>query len=130
MSTARAIVTKTQLEQAYQAALHGYTKTYGQVHETPDGKFCWHGRLIRAIELAGQEQDEVSRKRMTKAIDKMTELAEKDFIDSERAAADYKDLCTGLGIQPQELGPVECQCKYCQEVPGWAIKLFADEASL
>lgn len=75
------------------------------------------------MHLIGEATDEVSRKRMSKAIEKMSDLAQKDFIEGERAAADYKDLCESLGIQPQDLGPTECQCRYCQEVPGWFMEI-------
>lgn len=101
----------------------GYMKAYGQTHETPDGLFCWGGRLSRAMEMLSGATDEASKKRMEKAITKMMELAERDFIEGERAAADYKDLCASLGIQGQDLGPAECQCRYCQTVPGWFMEI-------
>lgn len=127
MSTARAIVTKPQLDQAYKEALEGYTKAYGQVHDTPDGKYCWAGRIDRAYALAAKAEDEVNRRRMQKAIASLISLAEKDFIAGERANADYVDVCNSLGVTAQVIDP-NCQCEYCQRVPRGAELLFSVEA--
>jgi len=105
-------------------------KAYGQAHETPAGKFCWMGRIERATALAAQQTDEVSRKRMQNAVAKLIGLAEADFVEGERAHADYVDLCNGLGITPQPIEP-DCQCEHCRRFPNIhaAEQLFALEAA-
>lgn len=128
MSIAKAVVTPAQLDQALQAATNGYMRLYGQVHDTPAGKLCWAGRLERAYLMASQETDELNKKRMDNAIKKMISLAEVDFINGERAHADYVDLCASARVEPQVIEP-NCQCEYCQRVPRGAELLFAAEAA-
>lgn len=117
-------ITRAQLDAAYQAAVEGYTKAYGQVHDTPDGKFCWMGRIDRARGLAKTATDEVSRRKMLKGVELLISLAEKDFIEGERIHADYVDLCRAAKIEPKKID-LDCQCEFCQRVPNGAELLFA-----
>lgn len=117
MSIARA--TQRQVndtQELHKAASDGYMRAYGQVHDTPDGKFCWMGRIDRAYTMTAKAEDEVNKRRMEKAVQQLIGLAQKDFIEGERAHADYVDACGQLGITPQEIEP-GCQCEYCQRVP-------------
>lgn len=127
MSVVRAIITGPQLESLHKAAIEGYTKAYGQVHDTPDGKFCWMGRIDRAYALTAKAEGEMAQRKMKKGVDAMITLAEKDFIAGEKANADYVDACNSLGIASQEINP-DCQCLYCQRVPNGAELLFAKES--
>jgi len=103
-------------------------RAYGQTHETPAGKMCWMGRIDRATTIAAQQVDEVSKKRMENALKKLVNLAEADFIEGERAHADYVDLCAAARVTPQPIEP-NCQCEYCQRIPNGAELLFALEAA-
>lgn len=116
-------ITKAQLEQAYKMAVIGYTKAYGQVQDTPDGKYCWQGRIDRGYAITARAEGE-AKKKMEKALNTMIGLAEKDFVAGELAHAEYVDMCKVLGIEPQEIA-VDCQCEYCQRVPKGAELLFA-----
>lgn len=100
-------------------------RAYGQTHEVKGiGKMCWMGRIDRACTLRAEQQDEISQKRMDKALRGLEGLAQADFIEGERAHADYVDLCNSLGLTPQTIEP-NCQCEYCQRVPRGAELLFA-----
>lgn len=116
MNAKKAIVTKPQLDKAYQAALSGYTKAYGQRHETPDGLYCWTGRIDRAYELMSQQADEMTLKRMKKAIDGLIAGYQGDMAAGEKAHADYVDLCNAIGIEPEIIDPA-CQCASCTRQP-------------
>ena len=126
MNAAKLSVTKPQLGMAYQRALEGYTKAYGQTHDTPAGKFCWMGRIDRGYTLLSHATNEMDRKKMEKGVKMLVELAEKDFVTGEKAHADYVDLCSAARITPQAIEP-NCQCQHCQRVPGGAELLFALE---
>lgn len=128
MSTARAIVTKPQLDEAYKAAVDGYMKAYGQVHERPFGKICYMGWIDYAYSTLAKQESEIDRKRVEKGIKSIISMAESDFIAGERANADYVDMCNSLGITPQEIDPA-CQCEYCQRIPKGAELLFAVETA-
>lgn len=86
------------------------------------------GRIDRATTIAAQQVDEVSKKRMENALKKLVNLAEADFIEGERAHADYVDLCAAARVTPQPIEP-NCQCEYCQRIPNGAELLFALEAA-
>jgi hypothetical protein len=101
-------------------------RAYGQAHDTPAGKMCWMGRIDRATALAAQQTDEVSKKRMQNALTKLIALAQADFIEGERAHADYVDLCAAARVEPQKI-EVDCQCENCQRVPKFSEQLFAAE---
>ena len=123
MNAAKAIITRPQLDQLLQDAIDGYTKAYGQVHDTPDGKFCWMGRIDRAYALTAKADGEMAQRKMKKGVEAMINLAQKDFINGEKAHADYVDACNSLSITPQAIEP-DCQCEYCQRVPNGAAQLF------
>jgi hypothetical protein len=127
MNAAKAIITKPQLESLLQAAIDGYTKAYGQQHKTPDGMFCWMGRIDRAYALMAKADGEMAQRKMKKGVDAMINLAQKDFIEGEKAHADYVDACNSLSMTPQDINP-DCQCQYCQRVPNGAELLFAKES--
>jgi hypothetical protein len=82
------------------------------------------GRIDRATALAALQTDDMGRKRMDNGVKKLISLAEADFIEGERAHADYVDLCAGARVPPQPIEP-NCQCEYCQRVPRGAELLFA-----
>lgn len=86
------------------------------------------GRIERASTIAAQQTDEVSKKRMDKALAALIDLAQKDFIEGERAHADYVDLCAAARVMPQMID-VDCQCEHCRRVPNFHLMLFAAEGA-
>lgn len=111
--TNTAIVTKASLEQARQAAIDGYMRAYGQVHERPFGKFCYMGWIERAHAMLAEATDEMTQKRMRAGIDRIISMAQSDFVAGERIHADYIDMCNSLGIKPEPIDP-DCQCELCK----------------
>ena len=87
-------------------------QAYGQRHETPDGKFCWVGRVRRADDLLAKNPDDKTRK----AVEKLVGLAQKDMEWAEQKRKVYLELCETAGTKPQAI-EAKCTCIYCQSVP-------------
>jgi len=63
-----------------------------------------------------EQKDEMTLKRMKKAIDAMILEYQGDMAAGEKANADYVDLCAALGVEPTAIDP-GCQCASCTRQP-------------
>lgn len=97
---------------AYQAAHDASTQAYGRIHKTPDGMFCWVGRIGRAYDLMAQSPNEMT----AKAIVKMRQLASAAIDEAEKAKADYWRLCDIAGVTPKDT-VIDCGCPACTTEP-------------
>lgn len=109
MSLLKAVVSPNQLAQAYSAATDALTQAFGQIHETPDGKFCWAGRIGRAYDLLAKSPgNEV----MQKMIRKMEATALAAMRNADDRLHEYMALCVRAGVTAKSFA-VNCECASC-----------------
>ncbi len=89
----------------------------------PDGStlsLCWHGRILRAIDVLDDVRKAGDVARMAKV--QSTLKAFRESYDTaakaaENAAADWAALCTagGIACDPLEVYPPDCDCIMCRK---------------
>lgn len=102
-------ITQAEINRAHQEAQDALNRAYGQLHDTPDGKFCWLGRINRAHAMLAKTSDDKTKK----AVERLKFLGEKDIAWAEKKNLIYLDMCQASGIPPQEI-EIECGCPHCQ----------------
>lgn len=112
--------TLAEIEQSRAAMQDACMKAYGQIHNTPDGSFCWMGRIDRAYE---KSKTNPNNEKVRSAIRSLEFLAMGDMADAEKKRASYLDMCRANMAEWNDTD-IECGCPYCQRVPNGVYLLF------
>lgn len=99
-----------RIDLALQEAQDAYIQAYGRVHKTPDGMFCWMGRLDRAYMVLADKQDDPQTKIK---LEKMEAMIKAAYELAETTTAAYQKECKEAGISPQDI-KIDCDCPCCK----------------
>lgn len=80
------------------------------MHNTPDGLFCWAGRLERARKILANEADQEQAK---VKLQKMESMQRDAYALAESTYTLYQRECVAVGKVPQE-AISDCTCPACK----------------
>lgn len=117
-------ITPERIAAAKERAIDLCAQAYG-LHDIPqpDGstlRLCWHGRILRSIDLMGEARaagDSEKVAKMQPIINGMREKYNGIAKQAEQAASDWSALAAAFGadFDPLEVYPPDCECEQCRK---------------
>lgn len=115
-----------QLEQALREAHDAYTQAYGQVHKTPDGMFCWIGRLDRAYTILADAKDDPQTR---VKLENLEMLVKNAIALADGKYNSYHLMAVAMGKSPKE-PQIDCGCQCCTREETFRLVAAIDKCAV